>query len=596
METSPLPREYEQLQEILTESASKNDNPPPMKSAFTRQQQIAAINKKERAFQPPITAIWQPFRFRNPEMSGWSPLQLFLWLLAPVLDILLFHTNAMGQRQETNWKPLTMLGLRQWLAVRLEMGMELSKNATIASFWSHERLTTHLLSRDRFMAIERYLSLNSEAQDINDDTQWFWKVENAINLFRTQLCQFALPASHLTVDESTIKFFGRSSHKVLIRHKPAKEGFLIYTCCSYEGLVHNFTLFSSQASLEYHTNGITIDLPTRTTGERKKGHTGAIATQIHLPQLKAVVYTLCESVTRDCRSSQFVCFTDNLFTDPHLARALLTINIGICGTVRANAPAVPPILKAIAAETKTCLQDNQAIHRTIDNLVNIIVWRDGIRQHTVTFASTCFSPLTLSLAQRRTRYTTSIPHRSGFKRIVAEQPHTAVQYNAHMGHVDTYNHLRVNYSCRRSGQLKWTKKWLEFMIDTAHTNAFLAWKSTRPKIDTGHRQRRKFLSQLIPALIEMKEYIHKPCRREKRGYCAMVDCQATPRPQRRILGEVDGNARPLRAPRITDYCEKCLKYLCMGKGCWERHHRQQGYDYSLHGDGQEHMGADGVAT
>lgn len=219
-----------------------------------------------------------------------------------------------------------------------------------------------------------------------------------------------------------------------------------------------------------------------------------------------------------------------------------------------------------------------------------------MRQHTVTFASTCFSPLTLSLAPRKTRYTTGIPHRSGFKRIVAEQPHTAVQYNTHMGHVDTYNHLRVNYSCRRPSQLKWTKKWLEFIIDTAHINAFLAWKSIRPEIDAGHRQRRKFLLQLIPALMDMKEYIHKPCRREKRGYCAMVGCQATPRPQRRILGEVDGNARPLRSPRTTDYCENCLKYLCIGKGCWERHHRQQGYDYSLHENSQEHMGATGVTT
>ena len=113
MDTSSQPREYEQLQEILTESASKNDYSPPKKSTFTRRQQIAAIDEKERAFQPPITAIWRCFRFRNPEMSGWSPLQLFLWLLAPILDILLFHTNAMAQRQTTNWKPLTILGLRQ---------------------------------------------------------------------------------------------------------------------------------------------------------------------------------------------------------------------------------------------------------------------------------------------------------------------------------------------------------------------------------------------------------------------------------------------------------------------------------------------------
>ena len=297
------------------------------------------------------------------------------------------------------------------------MALYLSEHTPMDSFWSHSTTpnhTTSFIGLKRFQAIERYLSLDSRQEKPYNKAPWFWKVEVAVVTLRRQLYEFLIPSSHIAVDESTIKFYGRKSDKVLMRHKPAKEGFIIYTCASYGGAVHDFTLFSSQTGTETDSQGISINLPTRTTRERQRGSTGATATEVHLPPIKALVYTLCYRVTFDFQPLQFICFTDNLFTDPHLTRALLTINVGICGTIRLNAPGIPPILKQIATMKRCPLANNQVIHRTVDKLVNIMVWRDGLRQHTVTFASTVYLATATELAKRKNRFVMSSPHRSGY--------------------------------------------------------------------------------------------------------------------------------------------------------------------------------------
>jgi hypothetical protein len=178
-------------------------------------------------------------------MSTWSPLQLFLYLFQPVLDLLLFHTNTVAQSSENRWKSITQLDLRRWLAVRLEMGLELKERTPMGSFWSHNHLTATYISRDRFTNIERYLSLESREQMSYNHTPWFWKIEAAITLFRRQLYQFLIPASYLVVDESTIQFFWRKQDKVVMPHKPDKEGFLLYSCASHGGAVYDFSLYSS---------------------------------------------------------------------------------------------------------------------------------------------------------------------------------------------------------------------------------------------------------------------------------------------------------------------------------------------------------------
>lgn len=574
MSAAPLPRTYERAVEILEACAPAiPPTRPPRTRPYTRDECLAAINTPEVDYQPAIRVLYRGFQLSNGLNLTWSPLRLFLRLISPILDLLVLHTNVVAQRLENTWKPITDLEIRRWLACRLEMMSVVPLGTTMNSFWHSHAQAARYLGQRRFAAIEHYICLESSEEAPSNSAPWFWKVATALNIFRDLLKSTFIPSSHLCVDESTVKFHGRKSDKFLLAHKPAKEGFILYSLASHGGLIHDFLVASSQHGIELNDNGITLDIATRTTRARKRGTTGTTATEIHLPPTKSAVFLLCERVTARFRDQPFICFTDNLFTDPHLARALLSINVGICGTVRGNATGIPPILKQIAATEPCLLDDDQLIHRTVDNLVNVIVWRDPLRRHTVTFATTAFSPTQTEVAPRRTRFIPTSEHRSGFHRIVAEQPKIAVQYNLHMGHVDVANQLRQQKTIRRAGQLKWTKKFIEFIVDVAHTNAFLAFQQYQQEPDPGHRERERFLTQLIAGLLHDQENTHTPSDRGKLTYCGWKQCTPGPSHGRQALGEVTGNARRVRTSKTAGYCTKCSKALCVKKGCWEAYHR-----------------------
>lgn len=172
-------------------------------------------------------------------------------------------------------------------------------------FWSNNARTTVLLGCVQFKAIEHYLCLNSEleaTQTVDIPPVWYWKVQHALDIVRVRFKLLLIPSSHICVDESTIKFHGRKLDVHRLDHKPAKRGFVVYALTSDGGLMHDFVVSSSQDGLEGVPEGITIELPTRTTRKRKRSETGMTATEIHLPPIKAMVYELCKRATTEYRS------------------------------------------------------------------------------------------------------------------------------------------------------------------------------------------------------------------------------------------------------------------------------------------------------
>ena len=81
--------------------------------------------------------------------------------------------------------------------------------------------------------------------------------------------------------------------------------------------------------------------------------------KINFSFTKEVVHILCERVTRNLRHQHFVCFIDNLFTNSHLVRVLLILNVDICDTIRDNASDISLKLKEIAVATKSQLSLEQ---------------------------------------------------------------------------------------------------------------------------------------------------------------------------------------------------------------------------------------------
>ena len=149
---------------------------------------------------------------------------------------------------------------------------------------------------------------------------------------------------------------------------------MLYAYASPGGVVHDFLMYSAKESIEtIPKDGLIINIASRETRHRKQATTDSTDKDIHLPITKAAVYVLADRVTAEFRPLEYIVFTDNLFTNPFLAQALVGLGIGICGTVRADAKRVPPKLKAIEKDDNTQLADNQVVHRSSEGIIDNIV-------------------------------------------------------------------------------------------------------------------------------------------------------------------------------------------------------------------------------
>ena len=70
-----------------------------------------------------------------------------------------------------------------------------------------------------------------------------------------------------------------------------------------------------------------------------------------------------------------------------------------------------------------------------------------------------------------------------------------------MGSTDHANHLRAMMTVSRPGVLKWTKKFIDFMIDICHTNTFIIWQDSQPSTRRNPRRRAEFLQELVTGLV-----------------------------------------------------------------------------------------------
>jgi hypothetical protein len=567
-------------------NASKNPKTVVAVAKLTRSDVEQYMQLPGQPYTPPVTPEYRRWGLRTATDASLSPVALFLRFFGPIL-LLLRETNitarAATQAPQT-WKDVTETEIRRWLAVRLDMVKNLSFRASKQSFWDQKRPSTRSISWYRFLAIERHLSLESmskgQIEATTSQISWFWRVQRALDLLRYQLHHITIPGSHLVVDESAIKFHGRKQDKYRLPNKPAKEGFIFYAVTSHGGLVHDFMVSSSQDHLEgVPDHGITINTPTRTVRSRQRGAPGLIADDISLPAQKSMVYLLIQRVTTEWRinsSTSWVCYLDNLFVDVYLARALLTIGVGICGTTRKNVPGVPNEMLALVHCHQQLLPPNHTFTRIIDEFVNVTAWHDPLRNNHVLFLSTVHLPGKNKTAQRKMKARYPIRTRPDtFEMLQAIQPAIAVDYNTYMGATDNANHLRAIASIVRPGEPKWTRRILAYIIDICHCNAYLIYLDARRERRPDHRDREIFLNELVEGLLEIHDKPHIAAQHSSRRFCTWRACRATPNSNRRVLADITNSARKPYASRTADYCKQCGISLCVTKGCFEAYHNEK---------------------
>lgn len=532
-------------------------------------------------WQPPLDRWYRPWRLRNPQHIEWSPIQLFLLYFEEVLAILMACTGKaaiIDPDRESVYKPFTELEWRSWLAIRLALRKDHAADGCTRDFWSRKHPATAGLSVHRFDEIERYLCLTNEVRKPSRSAPWFWKIAAGINAIRVACQTLTIPSSHFSIDEICIAFFGRCIHGGKLPDKPAKQGFLLYGANSKGGMLHDFLMHSRINKIEDCAEGTTFTISTRSTRRRARGATGVVGDEINLPMIRAAVLLLCQRLRARLPLESLTCFMDNLFNDVHLAKTLLQLRIGNCGTVRLNALDIPPVLQAIKTRwTNQILGENQWTNIIVDDCVNCMAWCDNFRKKIVTMISTVH-PATATEVAYRTAIASEFTrlHPDGHSVVRVRQPAIAVDYNEFMGATDNFNHLTQTVTCRRRGQDRWTTKYIEWMIDVAHVNSYLIWRSNPDNEDKNNEGTRPFTQILIQQLIEVPEKPHTRYQIDRPLRCAYTNCTPRPYKKRKVLGEVANPPAKRRTATTLYKCAQCNVALCNKPACWDAYHSSKG--------------------
>ncbi|GBM01711.1 PiggyBac transposable element-derived protein 4 [Araneus ventricosus] len=363
------------------------------------------------------------------ELDDHSPLALFLALFSmSIMESIVFQTNLYSTQKGKNFSPLTQNELYRFLAINLAMGLK--KMPSYRDYWSscevlHDSYISKAMSVKRFAWILSHLHLNDNTVQPKRGDALFDKLyklrpllshlsERFLSAFRPSKCQ--------SIDESMVKFKGRSSLKQYMPKKPIKRGYKIWMRCDQSGFVCQFEIYTGKVD----------QLVEKNLGAR-------------------VVTNLSEQLY----GKNHKVYMDNYFSSYDLFKFLDSKNVFACGTVNMSRKHMPKNLSA----DKTMKRGEYDWAVSNDNIV-CVKWKD---RRCVHILSTMENAINECKIERK--------EKDGSKKEVS-CPQSVVTYNKNMGFVDHFDHLKSLYEIDRKSQKWWHRLFFHF-LDVCVTNAYI---------------------------------------------------------------------------------------------------------------------------
>ena len=338
-----------------------------------------------------------------------------------LIDTIVANTNLYAAaRQAVGWVDVTVDELWRYLAVRIRQGIVVLPD--LHHYWDAEyrdNYITQLMTRNRFIQLHRYFHIvppvpRDQQQTVVEKTAPFY--HQCQRLFK----QYYNPGRNLAIDETMIRFQGRSAWITVIKNKPVPVGYKLYTVAS-EGYLLDFCIFRGKGGYNSPQN---------------------------------VLQNVVTELVDHWKGQHRWLFFDNLYTSPALCDALLEKSIRSCGTCRMNRKGLPANLKRQGRQLRK--GELKAWQR---GQLGCVVWSDA---RPVVFLST----------HQRVDSLTEIPSHGG--RPTSTRPTVAVDYNYNKGHVDQVDQLRSYYVVQRRGRRTWPAL-VWWLLDTCISNAYRLW-------------------------------------------------------------------------------------------------------------------------
>jgi hypothetical protein len=390
------------------------------RKAAPNDENIEAWSEELHDVHPPVCSATASVRLpRHRPLTELGYLQCFID--QTLIDIFVTNTNLYATaRQAAAWEPVTAEEMWRYLAVRIRQGIVVLPE--LHHYWEagyRDSFISQLMSRDRFMQLHRYFHIvppvpRGQQQTVVEKTAAFY--HQCQRLF----AQYFEPGEWFAVDETMVRFEGRSGWVTIIKAKPTPMGFKLFTVAS-DGYILGFRIYRGKGGYD------------RTQG---------------------VLHHTVIDLVRPWADVNRCLFFDNLYTSPALCDHLLRMRIRSCGTCRPNRRGLPADLPA--AKSHLPKGEMKAWQR---GQLGCLLWRDA-------------KPTIFLSTHRRIDQLTAIPASHG--RPATTRPTVAVDYNYNKGHVDQADQQRSYYVVQRRTRRTWPAlAW--WLLDSCISNAYKLW-------------------------------------------------------------------------------------------------------------------------
>ncbi|KAF2351878.1 PiggyBac transposable element-derived protein [Trinorchestia longiramus] len=213
---------------------------------------------------------------------------------------------------------------------------------------------------------------------------------------------------HLSIDESMIRFKGRSTLKQYNPMKPIERGYKLWCLADDNGYIYKFILYTGKDESSYNEK------------TRKEFGLGG-----------DVVLSLLSVI----KNKNHKVYMDNYFSSLPLMEKLKTKKILACRTIRSNRKDMPQL------KDDKSLKRGQFDYRSTPSGITVYKWKDSKSVHLVSN----YHGIDITSVQRR--------QKDGTKKNVS-CPVVVKDYNQYMGGVDKHDMLRQLYGTDRKN-VKW---------------------------------------------------------------------------------------------------------------------------------------------
>lgn len=475
------------------------------------------------------------------ELPEKTPIEVFLTIFSiGFMKEIVFQTNLYATQSEKPYAPLTLEELYIFLGINLLMGIK--KMPSYADYWANEEalndsFVSSRMSFRRFKWILSNLHLNDntlEPKRGDENFDKLYKVRPLLTHLSERFLNVFHPSENQSIDESMIKFKGRSTIKQYMPKKPIKRGFKVWMRCNDSGFASQFEIYSGK----------------REVVEKHLGEN--------------VVKRLTESLY----GKNHKLFMDNFFTTYELFRFLETKNIYSCGTVILSRKNMP---KTLIAQDKNLKRGEFDWAVSNDNII-CLKWKD----------KRCVSILS-SLPDAVERIETERRERDG-KVIKINCPKAISTYNKNMGFVDNFDHMKSLYEIDRKTRKWWHRIFFHF-LDVAVVNSYILHKIlTNNEIRRGKDFRLNLLYSLcsmgtskIPKPLSPLDasaappYKLKVSKEKRYRNVEHIPIKCT----RRRCAYCSTKKNPHRSRYMCKTCNVGLCFLKSGSSCFEKYHSEK---------------------